>query len=373
MLLPQELYKISVYDHNGALQSILQNWSRLEFHQRTNSPWNHQITLEFGYDDPALTTLRSFLPDYIITVHRTDPVTLVTTKVYEGFNVTIVDQVRANGGVIINLYGVGYTQLLQRRIVLPSTGEEYSNKTGAAETVIKGYVSDSAVGTLDPGRTFPGLVVTPDTAVGPAITYSARYINLLSLCETVSEQGGLDFGIYGGDEIGEFIFDARSVWGNDLREGNPAGNIPVIFSIERDNMLIPILSRNYSAEQNYAYVGGEGSAENRVIQEVYDIETVTISPWARKEVFVEARQQGNISALIASGNQELQNRKAKQTLSFNLRQTDSTRWIRDWNLGDLITANYYVYTFDKQITEIGVTVTSGSYESITATFNELRI
>ena len=95
-------------------------------------------------------------------------------------------------------------------------------------------------------------------------------------------------------------------------------------------MLIPILSNNYSAEQNYAYVGGQDQGADRVIQEVYDSEAVVVSPWSRKEVFVDARQQSDTTALIATGQAELQSRKAKRALSFNIKQTDSTLSDRDW-------------------------------------------
>lgn len=372
MTIPFELYTIMVYDHTGSLQLYLQKWSRLEYHQRINAAWNHQITLEFGYDDPDLATIRNIKPDWIIEVYRIDPSTEIKTKVYEGFNVTIVDQVRANGGIIINLYGVGFTQLLQRRIILPPAGLEHSTKTGAAESVIKSYVSDCMVAPTDANRIFPGATLAADLGVGNTVTYSARYVNLLSVCETVCEQGNLDFGMYGGGTVGEFVFDARSIWGTDRREGNLFGNIPVVFSTERDNMLIPIFSQNYSAEQNYAYVGGQGEAEARVIQEMYDPISVITSPWSRKEVFVEARQQADVSGLIATGDAELQNRKAKQSLSFNILQTDSSRWLRDWFLGDLVTAKYYDYSFDKRIVEIGVSLSEGA-ETIDVQFEDLRI
>ncbi|MFA7101463.1 MAG: hypothetical protein WC196_07050, partial [Bacilli bacterium] len=104
-MIPFEIYTIKVYDHTGTFILFLQKWSSLEFNQRLNAPWNHQITLEFGYDDPDLVTLRSIQPDWIFEVYRIDPITLVKSKVYEGFHQTLVDQVRANGGIIINLYG----------------------------------------------------------------------------------------------------------------------------------------------------------------------------------------------------------------------------------------------------------------------------
>lgn len=349
---PLELYSIYFYDHNGATQFLMQDWSRLEYHQRKNSSWNHQITLEFGSENPKLDQYRNIQDDWMLRIYRIDPITLDENLVYEGFNTTIVDQLKANGNVIINLYGVGYTDLLRRRVVVPPTGQTHNTKTGPAETVIKEYVADSMVSPTDIDRVFPGVTIEASSGYGDTVEYNARYIILYSICQTLAEEGNIDFGIVGGTNVGEFIFKAFPVWGDDVRD-------TIIFSIENDNMVIPILSLNSSAEQNYAYVGGSGQDVDRIIVETYNAEALTRSPWARKEVFVEARQQSDTTALLLAGQSELNKRKKEQNLTFNIQQTIQSRWLRDWKMGDLVTASYYNYSFDKQIVEVGVVVTAG--------------
>lgn len=75
MTLPFELYTIKVYDHTGTFVLFLQKWSSLEFHQRINAPWNHQITLEFSYDDRTLlpydlSNLIGFLKSIVLILLR---------------------------------------------------------------------------------------------------------------------------------------------------------------------------------------------------------------------------------------------------------------------------------------------------------------
>ena len=349
---PLELYSIYFYDHDGTTQFLVQDWSRLEYHQRINSSWNHQITLEFGSDSPRVAQYRNIQDDWIVRIFRIDPILLTESLVYEGFNTTIVDQVRANGNIIINLYGVGYTDLLRRRLVLPPTGETHSTKSGVAETVIKEYVADCMVSPTDTDRIFPGVTIETSGGFGDIVEYNARYVILYSVCQTLAEDGNIDFGIVGGDTVSEFIFKAKSIWGTDRRDD-------IIFSIENDNMVIPILSLNSSAEQNFAYVGGAREGIDRVIQLVANFTAIARSPWGRKEVFVEARQQTDTQSLISAGIDELNSRKKEQKLTFNVQQTIQSRWLQDWFLGDLITAKYYTYEFEKQITEIGVVVTAG--------------
>lgn len=356
---PFELYSIYFHDHAGTVQFIAQDWTRLEYHQRINASWNHQITLEFGSDSPRITKYREIQDDWIVRVYRTDPITLEQNVVYEGFNTTIVDQIKANGNIIINLYGVGFTDLLRRRVTIPPAGQTHSVKTGPAETVIKGYVAENMISPVDSERVLPGMGVETSAGAGKAVTYEARYIILYSVCQTLAEDGNIDFGIVGGNSVGEFIFKARQIWGTDRRENNPDNNLPIIFSIDYDNMVIPILSLNSSAEQNFAYVGGGGQGVDRIIETVSNPAAIARSPWGRKEVFVEARQQEDSQALVTAGLAELNARKKEQKLTFNVQQTIQSRWLRDWFLGDLVTAKYYTYSFDKQITEIGVVVTSG--------------
>lgn len=356
MVVPSSLYTVNIYNLDRDLVVTMNDFVYLEYHQRLNAPWNHQLTLEFARDDPNLELFRSISSDWIFEIYRIDPITSINTKVYEGINLTIVDQLRVGGSVILNFYGTGYTDLLKRRVVVPPDGEEYSAKTGASETIIKSFVNESMVATVVPERVFPHVSVEGSLGRGNIVTYNARYTILLSVCEAIAEDGDIDFGMVWGDEVGEAIFRAQPIWGEDKTLGTAN---QVIFDVEKGNMVIPILSLNSSAEQNYAYVGGEGQGIDRVIQEVANAEAIAKSPWGRKEVWVDGRQQNDTTGLIVLGNDELYKRRSKENFTFNIVQTTQTRWIRDWVLGDIITAEYQGYSFNKQIIEIGIRVTGG--------------
>lgn len=356
MVTPTSLYTVNIYNLDYELIFSLSDFVYLEYHQRINAPWNHQLTLEFARDDPELAKFRQISADWIVEIYRTDPVTVQKTKVYEGLNLTLVDQLRVNGSVILNYYGTGYTDLLKRRVIIPPDGEEYSSKSGPAETIMKSFVDDSMVTPDDMDRKFQNVSVEGSLGRGKVTAYNARYIILLSVCEAIAEDGDIDFGFTWGGDIGNPVFKARPIWGEDKTEGTEN---QVVFSVENGNMIIPILSLNSSAEQNYAYVGGEGQGVDRVIIETSNPMAVAKSPWGRKEVWVDARQQDTTEALILFGQDELFKRRSQENFTFNVIQTSQSRWIRDWELGDIITANYQGYSFNKQIREIGVRVTGG--------------
>jgi len=337
---------------------VLDKWNYLRYQQRINAAWNHQITVECSSDDPLVTKIRSIKKDYFVVIYRTDPITFNKDLVYEGFNYTRVDQVNKAGDVIFNLYGAGYTSLLNRRIVIPPDGLEQNVKTGKAESVAKGFVYDCCIGSIA-DRQIQGLTIEYDSATGNLTTQSIRYINLLTVIENSCSDGDVDFGIVGSVPPGNFEFQVRPVWGTDHRIGNPDGNVPLVFDLKRNNMEIPIFSYNSSEEKNYIYIGGQNSGVDRIIKEVADPEAISDSPWGRKEMFDDARREDTDDGLIASGNASLKEHEVQKTLSFNSRQTTGTRWLRNWKLGDLFNAVYFDETFEKQCTEVTVTVTSG--------------
>ncbi len=357
MIVPTDFYEIRIYDHSGNFKFIPQNITRLEIHQRTNAAWNHMLEMRLSVEHPDITVIRSIQDDWFVRIYRLNPVSYVKELVYEGFNSTTVDQAQNTGDLIFTLYGYGFTQLLYRRIVLPDNNSAESVKTGPSETVFKGFVSDCMVSALDVDRNFPGAVIDTDLGRGDVITYSSRYTNLLTVCENIGAAGDLDWGIIGGTDLGTFIVKAQPLWGLDRRVGNTAGNTPMIFSLYHNNMTIPILSTNASEEKNFAYVGGDGSEEDRDIEPVSYGTAPTRNPWARKEAFVEGRQQ---SDLIQAGMSYLFDNRFKQTLNFDILPVSGAQWKVNWDLGDLITARYFDVSFEKQIVQIDVTVTSQS-------------
>lgn len=358
LVLPTELYSIQIYDHAGTLQRVLRNWNRLEFHQRVNNAWNCQVTLSCAINSELADFLRSMENDWFTLIYRIDPLTLQKSLVYEGFHITLVDQVDSTGNLIFNIYGGGYADLLKRRVVIPPAGSENLSFAGPGESVLKAFVNSCMLAPVDPDRVFPGVTIEADGGLGLYTQYDARYINLYSVCQTVADASHIDFGIYGSEPPGRFYVRGQPIWGLDRRVGNGINPV-MIFDLRIGNMEIPILSKNSSEEKNYIYVGGDGAGEDRTVIELQDAVAIARSPWGRKEAFIEGRQQVAGDPLEAVGYAYLRQNIAQNNLTFDIRQTVNSRWLRDWGLGDIVTARYFDFEFDKHITEVSVIV-SGS-------------
>jgi len=341
----------------------LEDWTYLSFTQKLNDSNFHQIRFDLSPLDPKTEFLREMVgTDNIIEIWRYDLITGVRKKVYEGFNRTIVDQARVTGTLIFNLYGSGYTELLKRRQVVPPIGLEAEEHEGPAETVAKQFVWNNMFSPQYVRRAVKGLEIEPDLARGNTVSFRYRYVNLFTVITNCAEQGDIDFGIVAGPEKGQYVFEARPLWGSDRRQFNPEGNPPTIFSLDLGNMSIPINSENTSEEVNALFVGGVGDGVARLIREVAYTERVEASPWNRREGFYDVQDGDTVEILRSEGAKELMARRAEDTLTFNVLETASCRWLVHWELGDLVTAFYAGKRFDKQIKEVSVTVT-GAGES----------
>lgn len=388
---PNDIYTITFYSHTGSLLLTLRGWDSFEFSQRLNDPWNHTLQVNVSPDNQLAEILRELPWDTFVLAHRFDPLTQKTTKVYEGLHATSREQTQTDGNIFFQLYGGGYTKLLERRVVIPPPGQENSHKTGAAETIIKEYVYESCVSPtgltitddisvmqttsfIDPARIIKGLAIAPTQGRGVPTEYTARFVQLHSVVGKIAQDGQLTYGIYGGDELGEFIFDARPIWGKDRRIDNTEGNRPVIFGVQRGNMLIPILSTNHRHEKNWIYAGGEGEGTKRIIAQAWDDEAIAQSPWGRSELFIDNRQGADYATTYAAARSALKQRGTQVSFDFDVQQTRTCRWLEHWGLGDYVTAEYYGNrTYDRKIVEITGVISPGgqTVEQLTVDLEEV--
>lgn len=364
-----DLYELYFYSASGEKLAALQGWEFFEFTQRLNAPWNHNLRYQLPSEDKVGENFVNFLrhdigADFILRAIRTDSFSGQKSLVYEGFNRTIVDQARSDGSILLNFYGSGLTELLSRRIVIPPTGSESSDKAGRAETVIRQYVNEQCISPTDSDRIIPGLTLETDAQKGKSVSRSVRYTNLFTVVSGLAEDGRLDFGIVGGmnQPVGQFTLHMDWLWGQDKTAANQAGNNPVIFDSQAGHMTIPIHSQNRSEEVNVAFIGGQGEGLNRIVLEV-DGEGADASPLNRREGFLDARREPSLTGLRALADLYLADREAVNSLTFNVRQVEDARWIEHWELGDVVTGRYYGQDFTVKISEVTVRLSGGTSTS----------
>jgi hypothetical protein len=308
--------------------------------------------------------------DYQVEVWKRFSVYTGWVKVYEGFHRTWVWQSDNNGSEMFTSYGAGYASLLARRIVAAYAGTVESSKSGKAETVIKEYVNENAGPGASTDRVMPGLYVEMDGQTGNDWQGGRSWNNLLEVCQDIANSGGGDFEVVG---IGPSMYVFR--WhtgqlGYDRTLGNLYGNDPVIFSLQRNNMLTPVLSINNGQEYNCVYVLGQGEGTDRQVMIMHDASAVSSSPWNRVEVSRQATNEETEEALQTVGAEELTNGGAKTSVTFEASQTPASAFGIHYGLGDLVTAIYH-QRVDKKIVKVSVAVGDND-ESIRLEMSDVR-
>jgi hypothetical protein len=204
----------------------------------------------------------------------------------------------------------------------PYTSNSTDTRTGKAETVMKQFI-DANIGANASHDRKINIVTDTDRGLGLTVTSSARFDQLLLLFQSIATSGGnLGFKII--QQSNNLLFVVYQP--RDLSR-------TVIFSPLLDNLL----SFEYSdtdPEANYIIAGGQGEGTSRVFYEQGDIDS--INAYGRSEEFIDKRQTSDNNELIQSVQEEITNKASKSSLSISPIDTDSLAFIKDYNLGDIV-------------------------------------
>jgi hypothetical protein len=93
------------------------------------------------------------------------------------------------------------------------------------------------------------------------------------------------------------------------------------------------LSRDYGGEKTYAIVGGQGEGAGRTLVYVEDTTRYDGSPFARKEVFVDARNYASSTGMSDEGAAALYDARRLVTFAGRI-NTGAYEYGKDWEFGD---------------------------------------
>lgn len=197
----------------------------------------------------------------------------------------------AQDGRMITASGRLAKSILDRRVIAYVNGNVNSATvfSGNVEQRARGLVQDNAIACYkDKARTLPYTarnisILQLGELAGLTATTESRQVNcdnLLTYTDEFLQQYG-----YGAKMIlrgGKLAYTVYS--GTDRSIGNTAGNEPVIFSTDFDNLIGSNYSFDETAEKTFALVGGEGEGISRFYVEC----NAAVSGLARREVFVDS-------------------------------------------------------------------------------------
>lgn len=238
-----------------------------------------------------------------------------------------------NIGGTLTAYGPSAEQVLADHLAyqVPTSAassqgsDDYDNRTGVAETVLKQYVNlNAGPGALAARNSLTPIAIETDLGRGASVKGSARMTNLLDLCATLATPGGVGFrvvfNVSGQLEFQVFVPTDRS---GSAKFGLDLGNL---------------VSYEYTEEASRStavVIGGSGDGIARTFREIID--TAAQTTWThRTEVFVDKRDTADVSELDQAGSQESVDNGPVTGLAIKTADIPNLRFNVDYFLGDKV-------------------------------------
>lgn len=253
--------------------------------------------------------------------------------------------------------GVDDSVVLVERIAYPKpttadlTAQDvaYDERTGPAETVIKGYVAANIGPSAPAARKIPNLTVQASQNRGQTVTGAARFETLQDVIKPLAELAGLGYTVETVEAGLEFqVYEPvdRSAYVRlDLENGH--------LSRSEYTLSQPQTTR--------VVVGGEGEAELRTLLERTNSTATSVeAAWGRRiEKFVDGRGKTDTAELEQVGDEILAT-EGKAIIAVSISPSDGEAMLygKDWNLGDRVTCVIGDTEVVAVVTEVGIKIDS---------------
>jgi hypothetical protein len=261
--------------------------------------------------------------------------------------------VNETGDEQVVLTGLGRNSLLAGRIVDAAAGSTGAVKTGTIDDLMKAYVRENMGALAAAARDWSGngLSVQADLSLGTSVTKSAPRHNLLSVLQSLSEESvTLDDPTYFDlCWITSTTMEFRTFQG---QRGLDRRGTMTPFSLRRGTLTAAVLEEDATDEATYVYVAGQGQEELRSVVEVSDAARLALSPWGRREALADARHCRTGAALSDYADGALEEHGLQRRFQAVLEDRPGARFQVEWDLGDLIEAEYEDEVYDCEISAV---------------------
>ena len=229
-----------------------------------------------------------------------------------------------------------------------------------AETVMKTLVNYNftSLATTGNSRKRTGIMTNPftitvaaDSARGNSVDRNNSGVNILKELSEIAGIGGLDF---------KLTRTGAATWQFDV--GVPYlgtdKHTTVIFSVANGNMADPEYTYDASNEKTVAIVAGQDQKSKRQ----FAIRTSSAYSSSNDiEIWVDARNDGATSAgMNAAGDKALRANRVNEEFKYTVRQSPASRYKLDYDLGDVIGAQYYPISISQKVQSVTISYEQSS-------------
>jgi hypothetical protein len=216
-------------------------------------------------------------------------------------------------------------------------------------------------------RTMPNFTVQVDTSDGPSLSKAFAWQKVSRVISDLQRASWGD-----GTEVfwDVAVSDVSSVsisFQFQTKTGQPgADRTEVVFDEARGNLEAATLTYDWTQEANYIYAGGQGEDEFRLVSQAQDAARIAVSQYARIESFAYGRYSSSPESIEATAKEALIKNRPQRIFSAQAVDTEGTRFGRDWDWGDRVTARFLGNEFEAIIRQTILSITSTGREIVDA-------
>ncbi len=274
--------------------------------------------------------------------------------------------------------GPDIRELLARRIVAFAADSSQALKTDNADDMMKAIVDENLGASAAAARDISGdgLSIQADSATGASITKAFAWKNVLTTLQQIADTSAIagtpiyfDFALSVSDPVtGALAFEFQT-FGDFADRDIRSSTIPgVAFSKEFGNLAMVHYEEDYVTEANYIYAGGQGTGAQREVVEVSDSDRINASIFNRRELFANASGASTTAGITGIANERLNDKRPRKIAHAELLDTDDTTFVKDWDVGSLVTVRAFGQSFDELIKAVSVQLGRNGAEQINARF-----
>jgi hypothetical protein len=352
-------YEVVLSNFNGERLATIDTFVSLQYSKVANDLGSFALALPSDFDVNLLDK------DKLISIWRR-PLGGEQALDFRGLILQIFEREESTGSYNPVAYGTSLNHLLKRRIVAYAAQTVYTDKTGAADDLMKAIVRENMGAlTVDTQRAYNAgfFSVQINRSEGVVTTRAFSYKNVLTLLREVAQTSRTD-GV-------EMFFDIAPVTDTTFEfrtyRVQPGADLrgQLVFSRDFGNLGWAQYNRDWKDFGNFAYCMGTGDGLSREVITAY-LTAAEPTSLGRTEISSDARNEGFTAMLYASAAATLQEARALKHFEGEALSVPGSVYGTDWKFGDYVTASFRGRQFDCIIRAVAVSLNQNRQEEVSA-------
>lgn len=248
-----------------------------------------------------------------------------------------------DGEQLITIYAQDLMRLLTYRTIAYAAGSSQAEKSGAAETIMRAFVSENFGSGAAADRAINAYLSNATSAgSGPTVAKAASRREVLralqEVCASAAQDGTRMYVdvVAGGDGAPPWQFQTFTGQ-RGANRGTESGR-QLIFSRDAGTLTDISLHDSWADERTFVYAAGQGTGSARAIETASNAESLNADPLGRIELTSDERNSSTTAQLQAEAEKALWDSRPQRAFRGQLLNTPATPFGVAWNFGDRVVA-----------------------------------